>query len=150
PTGAPMNVLSRLKSMFGGGTPRIDIEKRFHSLVRVGQGSMSKLFRARDPTSGRTVALKILDKRKTAGLMARNYGGAVRPSEGGISVGLRHPNVVHTFEHGLSTKDEQFLVMEFIEGVGFNFLIETKDRKLQGKRINYLIQAAEGLAYVHE
>jgi eukaryotic-like serine/threonine-protein kinase len=41
-------------------------------------------------------------------------------------------------------------VMEFIEGVGLNFLIETKSQHLNGKRINYLIQAAEALAYVHE
>jgi serine/threonine protein kinase len=111
---------------------------------------MSRVWRARDLQTGRLVALKILDKVKTDRLMARTYGGAKRPPEGEIATQLKHPNVVATFEHGLTTDDEQFLVMEFIDGLGLNFLIETRSPQLEGKRIDYLIQAAEGLAHVHE
>jgi serine/threonine protein kinase len=148
-----MNFLEQLKSMFSGGGPRVNLEKRFQTIVRVGQGSMSKLWKARDLMTGRTVALKVLDMvqmNRQLDRMKRAYGGAVPPSEGELSVKLRHSNVVNTYDHGISTKREQFLVMEFIEGVGLNFLIETKSQQLTGKRINYLIQAAEGLAYVHE
>jgi len=103
--------------------------------------------------TGRTVALKVLDMvqmRRQLERMRRAYGGLVPPSEGEVSVKLRHENVVHTYDHGLSTNREQFLVMEFIEGVGLNFLIETKAPQLVGKRIEYLAQAADGLAYMHE
>jgi serine/threonine protein kinase len=148
-----MDVLAKLKSLFKSKGPRVDLEKRFHTLARVGQGSMSKLFRARDLMTGRTVALKVLDMvqmTRQMQRMKRAYSGIAPPSEGEVSVVLRHANIVHTYEHGVSTKGEQFLVMEFIEGVGLNFLVETKSASLTGKRINYLIQAAEGLAYVHE
>ncbi len=146
-----MSVLSKLTNLFAAGN-RVDLDKRFQRIRPVGQGSMSKLFQARDLKTGRTVALKVLDMAKTAELMARktrSYGKVKYPSEGEVCVQLRHPNVVQTYEHGISTRDEQFLVMEFIEGVGLNFLIETKSASLNGKRIGYLAQAADGLAYVH-
>ena len=145
-----MSVLAKLKSLFGPRGPRENLDKRFHRLAQVGQGSMSKVFRARDLKSGRTVALKVLDKEKTERLMARDYGGAVRPTEGEVANSLRHENVVQTFDHGTSTDNELFLVMEFIEGSGLNLLIETKSTALDGKRIEYLIHAAHGLAYFHE
>src|SRR5262245_54128195 len=132
--------------------PRTNLEKRFQTIVRVGQGSMSKLWKARDLASGRTVALKVLDMdqiNRQLERMRRAYAGAVPPTEGELSVRLRHDNIVLTYDHGVSTKRELFLVMEFIEGVGMNFLIETNSPQIAGKRIGYLAQAADGLAYVH-
>jgi serine/threonine protein kinase len=40
--------------------------------------------------------------------------------------------------------------MEFIDGMGLNFLIETKARQLQGNRINFLTQVVDGLEYIHQ
>ncbi len=152
-----MSVFSKLKQMFGGGPknkaaaklPRIDVSKRFELLGRTGQGSMSKVWRARDRSLGRTVCLKILDKEKTAKFEAR-FVGLNRPMEGAILTGLRHPNVVSTFEYGLTKEGEQYLVMELIDGLGLNFLIETKSPQLNGKRVDYLIQMANGLEYIHK
>jgi serine/threonine protein kinase len=129
--------------------PRVDINKRFELLGRVGQGSMSKVFRARDGKIGRVVCLKILDKAKTAKFEAR-FPGLHRPMEGAICASLRHPNVVQTFEYGLTKQGEQFLVMELIDGMGLNFLIETQSPHLNGKRVDFLIQIANALEYIHE
>ncbi len=148
-----MSVFAKLKSLFASKGPRVDLEKRFQTIMRVGQGSMSKLWKARDFKSGRTVALKVLDMaiiKRQEQRMKRAYGGKLPPSEGELSIGLKHENIVSTLDWGMSTKDEIFLVMEFIEGIGLNFLVETKDPRLTGKRFNYLLQAADGLAYMHE
>jgi serine/threonine protein kinase len=40
--------------------------------------------------------------------------------------------------------------MELIEGVGFNFLCETRGKQLLDRPVELLIQAAEGIAYFHE
>jgi serine/threonine protein kinase len=138
-------------NLFGGKTrqPRVDISKRFDLLGRTGQGSMSKVWRARDRNLGRTVCLKILDKTKTAAFEAR-FQGLQRPTEGAICVGLRHKNVVQTFEYGVSKTGDPFLVMELIDGMGLNFLIETKSKQLEGHRIDFLVQTADGLVYLHE
>lgn len=124
------------------------IDRRFKLHNRIGQGSMSKVWRATDSESGRQVCLKILDKAKLEQLLKR-FVGVSRPDEGEVAVLMDHPNLLKTFEHGISTKGEQFLVMEFIEGVGMNFLIETRGKQLQGNELNFLIQAGEGLAHFH-
>ena len=41
---------------------KIDLTKRFDLVARVGQGSMSKVWKARDSASGRIVAVKVLDQ----------------------------------------------------------------------------------------
>ena len=131
-----------------GKGPRTDINKRFELIGRLGQGSMSKVWRARDRNLGRVVCLKILDKIKTLKFEAR-FPGLVRPNEGTVCMSLRHKNVVQTYEHGITMEGEQFLVMELIDGMGMNFLIETRSPQLEGRRVDYLIQMAEGLDYIH-
>jgi serine/threonine protein kinase len=128
--------------------PIADISKRFDLLGRTGQGSMSKVWRARDKNIGRVVCLKVLDREKTAKFEAR-FPGLKRPTEGAVMMMLRHPNVVKTYEHGLTTKGEPYIVMELIEGMGLNFLVETRSPALKGKRADILCQVATGLEYIH-
>jgi serine/threonine protein kinase len=148
-----VGLLAKLKSWFGSKPkskmPRSDVSKRFELLGRTGQGSMSKVWRARDRKLGRVVCLKILDKKKTTEFENR-FIGLKRPPEGEICMKLRHPNIVQTYEYGMSTTGEQFLVMELIEGGGLNLLIETKSPSLKGKRVAYLLQLADALEYVHQ
>jgi len=147
-------VLSKLKQLFSGKkgkkskTPPVDVKKRFELMGRTGQGSMSKVWRARDYSIGRTVCLKLLDKAKTAKFEAR-FPGLKRPTEGEILATLRHKNIVKTFEHGITTEGEPFIVMELVEGLGLNYLIENNSPQLKGKRVDILIQLAEGLEAAH-
>jgi serine/threonine protein kinase len=148
-----VSFFSTLKKWFSSKSksnlPIVNVEKRFQLLGRTGQGSMSKVWRARDLDLGRIVCLKLLDKAKTAKFEAR-FPGLKRPMEGAVCVALNHKNVVKTYEYGLTTQGEQYLVMELIDGMGLNFLIETKSAHLQGNRINFLTQIADGLEYVHK
>ncbi len=136
------------KSRPKSNLPIIDVAKRFELLGRTGQGSMSKVWRARDKQTGKTMCLKLLDKEKTAKFEAR-FLGLVKPSEGEVCMLLRHPNIVRTFEHGMTTQGEPYLIMEMIDGLGLNFLIETKSPQLEGNRTNYLMQLAEGIGFMH-
>src|SRR5271163_2358886 len=128
-----VDFFSKLKGLFGSQSksklPIINVEKRFDLLGRTGQGSMSKAWRARDRELGRMVFLKLLDKAKTAKFEAR-FPGLKKPREGVICMALRHKNIVQTFEHGSTTAGEEYLVMELIDGMGLNFLVETKSDKL--------------------
>jgi eukaryotic-like serine/threonine-protein kinase len=148
-----MEILKSLKKLFAKKSkdklPVINVEKRFDLLGKTGQGSMSKAWRARDRDTGRTVFVKILDKQKTAKFDAR-FPGLKKPREGAICMELRHENIVKTFEHGLTTEGEQYLVQELIEGMGLNFLIETTSPALKGKRIAILVQLAEALGFLHK
>jgi len=147
-----VGVLSKLKKMFGSGKrsdlPIVNIDKRFDLINRTGQGSMSKVWRARDNKLGRVVCLKVLDKLKTERFNDR-FPGLKRPSEGAVLSALRHANIVKAFEHGLTTRGEQYIVMEMIDGMGLNFLIETKSPQLTKRKFHYLIQMADALEYMH-
>src|SRR6266702_6301915 len=99
-----MSLGTWFKSLFGPkskkGTvhlPRIDLAKRFELLNRTGQGSMSKVWRARDRSLGRIVCVKVLDKEKTKKFEDR-FPGLHRPTEGAICLGLRPKNIVQPFE----------------------------------------------------
>jgi serine/threonine protein kinase len=143
------------KGKGGAGSPRkglkkIVLEKRFDlSAGRVGQGSMSKVFRAYDRELGRHVCLKLLDKEKTKKFEER-FVGLKKPPEGEICMILKHENIVRTFEHGITTQGEPYLVMEWVDGVGLNYLVETRAPQIKGNRINFMCQLCDALQYMHD
>ena len=129
---------------------KIDLRRRFELHGRVGQGSMSKVWRATDTIGSKQVALKVLDKPRLARLDKRFQSlGLKRPHEGEISLSLRHPNIVKTFECGMTTDDEEFLVMEFVEGVSLSYLVETQSTRMKQNCLWYCIQLGEALEAVH-
>lgn len=129
--------------------PQTDISRRFNLIGRVGQGSMSKVWKAVDLQSGRTVALKVLDKEKTLKFEER-FRGLNKPSEGEIALTLNHPNIVQTHEFGWTTEDEMFLVMEFVEGVGLALLVDLQNEEMKRYRLRYMIQIGEALNHFHQ
>jgi len=52
---------------------------------------------------------------------------------------------VKLLEYGTTTRDEPFLVMEYLEGTGLHSLILGKSPLLDGQRVNLLRQMAEAL-----
>ncbi len=148
-----MSVFSKLLQLFGSGgkakVQRINIKDRFELYGKSGQGSMSRVHRAKDKKHNRIVCLKILDKKKTAEFEAR-FTGLNKPSEGAICVALDHPNLVKTYEYGETAEGEPVLIMEWLDGIGLNFLLQAGGKDLSGKRVDYLIQLTDGLEYLHE
>jgi eukaryotic-like serine/threonine-protein kinase len=142
-------------NLFGGkkgpkGVKVVNVAKRWDLQGRTGQGSMSKVFKAYDKELGRTICLKLMDKEKTKKFEERfKLAGLKKPSEGEICVGLKHKNCMLTYEHGITTDGEPYLVMEWIDGQGLNFLIETKSPAMNGKRIDIVSQLCDGLMYLH-
>ncbi|MFK7777613.1 MAG: serine/threonine-protein kinase [Gimesia sp.] len=143
-----MNFLKRFFSK-EPRSPRVNIKQRFELIGRVGQGSMSKVWRANDHLSGKMVALKVLDKQKTLEFEAR-FPGLNKPKEGEIAVQLNHTNIVKTLEHGITTDNEQFLVMEFVEGYSLSFLVESQNKNMQTNCLKYIIQLGEAIQHFHE
>jgi serine/threonine-protein kinase len=109
---------------------------------------MSRVAKVIDTTTGAVVCLKVQIPEKNAAAAARTHV-AHRPEEGEIGSKIIHPNVVRTLDWGYSTRGEQFLVMEFIDGVTFDFLRETRAVPKLADQLEILAQAAEGLAAVH-
>jgi len=136
-----------LKMLLGGG--QLNVSKRFVLLEEAISGTMSNFYKARDLRTGEIVGLKILDPKKTAAFETR-FKGLQKPCEGEIAVQMKHPNIVDTFEFGLTTEGEQYLVMEYLEGPNLNTILAARDPCLNGRRLHFIRQAAEAVAAVHE
>ena len=141
-----MGLLDSFKSLLRS---KVNIRNRFELLKEAISGTMSSFYMARDRQSGQIVGLKVLDREKTQFLESR-FTGLGKPCEGEMAMRFQHPRIVKTLEHGITTDDEQFLVMEFLEGPGLNSLIIGRSPLLEGRRLTLLRQAAEALAYVHQ
>jgi serine/threonine protein kinase, bacterial len=128
---------------------KTNLRSRFELLREAISGTMSTFYMARDRSTKKVVGLKILDRKKTEALEAR-FVGAKKPKEGEIAISFSHPHIVKTLEHGVSTNNEQFLVMEFLDGPGLNSLVVSRSSKLDGRRVQLLRQAAEAMAAVHQ
>jgi len=130
------------------GSSKVNVRSRFELLREAISGTMSEFHMARDRTTKEIVGLKILDLEKTAQLEAR-FVGIKKPKEGEIAQALTHPYIVRTLEHGMTTDNQQYIVMEFLDGPGLNSLIVGRSELLNGRRVNLLRQAAEAIAAVH-
>jgi serine/threonine protein kinase len=129
---------------------KVDIDSRFQLISRVGQGSMSKVWRAIDRRLEKTVALKILDLEKTKRLESRFLQmKQKKPTEGEVAITLKHPHIVQTFEHGITAKGEQFLVMEFIEGMSLSYLVDVQNDVMKKNRLRFIVELGDAIEYFH-
>jgi eukaryotic-like serine/threonine-protein kinase len=144
--------MSFLRSFFAkrrANELKVDVSQRFDLVSRLGTGSMSKVWRAVDRKSGHVVALKILDRAKTSRYEAR-FTDRVKPTEGQVATELSHKHIVKTFDHGLTTNNEQFLVMELIEGIGLAYLVDVQNDAMREHRLRIMIELGEALEYLHK
>ncbi|HYO24214.1 MAG TPA: serine/threonine-protein kinase [Lacipirellulaceae bacterium] len=142
-----MGLTGFFKSLLDGG--KVDVAKRYEILREAVSGTMSSFYMARDRQTTQIVGLKILDKDKTDQLDMR-FRGLEKPSEGQIAAQFNHPRIVVTHGYGVTTKGEQFVVMEYLDGPGLNSLIIGKSPLLTGNRLALMTQAADALNTVHE
>lgn len=144
-----LNFLKKLLS--GKKVTKVDIGSRFQLVCRVGQGSMSKVWRAIDKRTEKTVALKILDIDKTRRLESRFTQMKTRkPSEGEVAITLKHPHIVQTYEYGVTTNNEQFLVMEFVEGMSLSYLVDVQNEVMKKNRLRLMVELGEAIEYFHQ
>ena len=96
------------------------------------------------------MALKVLDKEKTRRFEARFAPELQKPTEGEVAVSLRHPNIVTTYEYGMTLEGEQFLVMEFVDGLGLSYLVDVQNDVMKKHRLAFMIQLGDAIRYFHE
>ncbi len=113
---------------------------RFEIISRVGGGGQGDVYRARDPTLGRVVAVKVL-----------RSAAAATSKEARMLARLAHPNVVAVFARGehrtRSGHRCGYLVTEFVEGTSLTDWLETDPGPRE--RLAVLEGCARGLLAAH-
>jgi serine/threonine protein kinase len=149
-------MLGKMMEFFGSGTStssngprrRENLQRRFSIVSETSQGSMSRVYRAIDNQTGRTVCLKVQAREKNEAAKSRASASEVRPPEGEMAIHFVHPHIVRTLEYGTSIKGEHYLVMEYIDGVSLQYVRESRSART-AQKVELLAQASEGLAAVH-
>jgi hypothetical protein len=91
---------------------------RYSLLKKLGEGGKGIVFKARDTTLNRVVAVKVL---KGAALTGEAYSRFM--SEAQATAKLNHPNIVSIHDIGREG-EQQFFVIEFIDGTSLRALME--------------------------
>jgi serine/threonine-protein kinase len=117
---------------------------RYEILDKLGEGAMGVVYRARDDTLGRVVALKMLSSEVDAA--TEQYQRFQREAE---AIGrLNHPHIVKVYDLG-SSDGQLYMAMELLEGRDLRALIEQREPIAFADRIRIMAEICEGLEYAH-
>jgi tetratricopeptide (TPR) repeat protein len=113
--------------------------ERFELVAFVASGGMGHVYRARDRTSGATVAVKLLALEAAVERFAR---------EAAALASIDHPGVVRYLAHGVAAGTTRWLAMEWLDGVDLAGRLGAGPLDVDGA-ITVARCAAEALGAVH-
>ena len=112
---------------------------------KIGSGAVGTVFRARNKTSGRVVALKVVDP-----IYASSPNGIKRFMRAArICQEIVHPNIMRIRELG-NSGGVYFIAMEHIAGKEVGAIINRYDRITMNSALQITIQLTEALQYAYE
>ena len=89
------------------------LAERYELLSRLGEGGMGMVYRARQLSMDREVAVKLLHP----GLIADETTSKRFEVEMRAMARMEHPNAVQIFDYGRTEEGEAYLVMELLKGM---------------------------------
>ena len=113
-------------------------------LEQRGAGGMARVYKARHRKMNRIVALKLI--REPAATSRQAVGRFQREIK--AVAALDHPGIVRAYDAG-EVDGIHYLVMEYVEGQDLAHSVRESGALSVERAIDYVIQAAESLAYVH-
>jgi len=117
----------------------------FELLVTLGKGGMGTVFKARQVSMDRVVALKVLPPN-----LAKNQDFVQRfLREARSAAKLNHPNIVQGFDVG-EADGVYYFAMEFVDGPTLKDLIKREGRIEERKALNILGGVARALEHAHK
>ena len=117
----------------------------YELLSKIGSGGMGTVYRARQVTLNRIVALKVLPQKlaKDKDFIARFYREARSVAR------LNHPNIVGGFDVG-EADGYHYLAMEFVDGSSATAMLAEKPSGLPVRQVlDIAIQTAKALEHAH-
>ena len=122
---------------------------RYEVLSRLGEGGFSAVFKAKQLSSGKLVAVKVLRPERLEDAKVARIESARFDREMKLVASLKHPHIVPLLDSGKLDDDRQFIVLEFIEGDTLNTIIKT-DGPLEPREAKRLmVEVLEAIAAAH-
>src|SRR5262249_55862223 len=118
---------------------------RFEILDRIGEGGMGVVYRARQVTVDRVVAIKVLNAQ-----VAQDPQWVHRfINEAKACSKLSHPNTVRLIDFGQTRDGLLFMAMEFLDGMSLRTAIDRTGRMVPARVMKIIMQCCQSLAEAH-
>jgi eukaryotic-like serine/threonine-protein kinase len=121
---------------------------RYEITAPIATGGMGEVWKGRDRTLGRTIAVKVLRSEYTG-----DSSFLIRfRNEARHTAALSHPNIASVYDYGETTEDGQrlaYLIMEFVEGKPLVTILAERGRLTAEQTLDVLGQAGDGLSAAH-
>jgi len=123
------------------GIPEI---KDYEIISKIGQGGIAEIYKARQISLNRHVAIKVLFTNLT------NDPDIVKrfDLESVTIAGLNHPNIVHVIDKG-EVDDQYYFIMEYVDGTSFKDIISSDKYSIRQK-LEIIIMVLKALDYAHK
>ncbi|MBA2541868.1 MAG: protein kinase [Deltaproteobacteria bacterium] len=120
------------------------IDGRYEIQVRIGEGGMGVVYKARQISIDRVIALKMLNSQMANDptWVQRFYNEAKACSR------LQHPNTIRMFDFGQTSDGRLFMTMEFLDGMSLRDAL-AKGPLAPQRVVKVLIQCCASLAEAH-
>ena len=121
------------------------IADRYEILEKVGTGGMADVYKSKDHTLNRFVAVKILKQEFSENA---NFVSKFRV-EAQAAAGLMHPNIVNVYDVG-EEKGIYYIVMELVDGITLKNYIEKRGCLGYKEAVTIALQVSMGLEAAHK
>jgi len=121
------------------------LDSRYEMLERIGEGGMGVVYKGRQVSIDRIVAIKMLNQElaKDPNWVARFNREAKACSR------LQHPNTIRMFDFGQTSEGRLFMAMEFLKGQSLREAIASGAPMAPVRVLKILIQCCASLAEAH-
>ena len=118
----------------------------YRILDKLGSGGMAEVFKAQDPRSDQTVALKVLHHRLSEDqeYLQRFYREAQAAAK------LNHTNIIRAFEAAHTPEGQHYFAMEYVEGTTLNAWLKKARMVPEREGVKMGIQIAKALDHAQE
>jgi len=118
--------------------------RRYRVTEHIGSGGMADVFKAKDEVLGRTVAVKVLDRKYAS---ETDFVARFR-QEAQAAASLSHHNIVNIYDWGRD-EDDYFIVMEYVRGTDLKSLITKHGAVDPDDATEWAIQICSALSAAH-
>src|SRR5438874_7562597 len=118
----------------------------YQLLGKLGKGAMATVYKAKQVSLDRTVAVKVLPKKSSDNIefVERFY------KEGKAAARLSHNNIVQAIDVGSTPDGYHFFVMEYVEGKTLYDVMQEGEKFSEHDALDIAIQMCDALAHAHQ
>ncbi len=121
------------------------LDGRYEILAKIGEGGMGVVYKARQVSIDRVIAIKVLNPQMAADQQwVQRFSNEARACSR-----LQHPNTIKMFDFGQTTDGRFFMTMEFLDGQVLRQAIQNSAPMAPARVMRILVQCCASLAEAH-